>query len=199
MLFTSPWLEVNRLAFLGKWTQVWFRNTLTTLFHAWENGRHGAEQLSPGKHLERRPLCLHVMLHNLCAVTITAFSLRVCCTQCVVCMWSLKPTTIRGERDGCLHIVHVLHMRKARLLRSNDLPQGPKMVAEEARVWMCSLWTVPWDLWERLGQQILKTFCSIYQVFSPTRAKTSGISRSPGHFCFCLIETNSGGSWGSEG
>ena len=48
----------------------------------------------------------------------------VLCAACYVYVVS-KPMAIRGERDGCLHIVHILHMRKARLLRSNDSPRVP--------------------------------------------------------------------------
>lgn len=72
-----------------------------------------------------QPLRLPVMLHNRCGGHHDGILLRVCCVQSVVCMWSLNPTAIRGERAGCLHIVHVLQMRKARLLRSSDLPRVP--------------------------------------------------------------------------
>ena len=210
MLFTSPWPEVSRLAFLGKQTQVWFCNTLTTLFHVWENGRHGAEQLSPGKHLEpqggslglgrsSRPLCLHVMLHNLCCGHHNGIlSAGVLCAACCVHVVSKAHGHQRRERWLPPHCPRSAH-EESKALEVKWPAQDPKLVGEKARVWMCSLWAVPWDLWECLGQQILKTLCSIYQVFSPTRTKTSGISRSPGHVCFCLIETNSGRSWGSEG
>ena len=66
------------------------------------------------------------MLHNLCCYVCHdgILSVGVLCAACYVYVVS-KPMAIRGERDGCLHIVHILHMRKARLLRSNDSPRVP--------------------------------------------------------------------------